>query len=79
MATCDAYLHHLRDAPFCPRRWLRVAQLAGIRPELGANGQLVIAVADDAESADVVLLMSWLEEHRDEVAVHLSQTVHNLH
>jgi len=79
MATCEAYLHHLRDAPFCPRRWLRVARLAGIRPDLKDNGQLAIAVEDDAQTADVVLLLSWLEEHRDEVAVYLSQTVRNLH
>lgn len=79
MSCSEAYLYHIKDAPFDPAKWVRAALIAGIRFEVRQDGWLSVDVPDDAEATDVLLLMGWLEDHQQELANYLSEDLRTLH
>lgn len=74
MTSDDAYLCYIKDPPFDPEKWVRAALLAGMRPELREDGRLAVEVLEEADQLDVRLLMGWLTDHYDELALYLVES-----
>ncbi|MDJ0948279.1 MAG: hypothetical protein QNJ94_05095 [Alphaproteobacteria bacterium] len=78
MITRDACLYEQEGLPFDPEKWVTAALMAGLKLELRPDGWLVVDVMD-AETSDAILLMGWLGENHEELALYLAnmaQTVH---
>ena len=78
MITEDAYLYETEGHPFDPEKWVTAALVAGLKLELRSDGWLVVDVMD-AEASDAILVMGWLGDNHEELALYLAkmdQTIH---
>ncbi len=78
MITEDAYLYETEGVSFDPEKWVTAALVAGLKLELRSEGWWVVD-GMDAEASDAILLMGWLGDNHEELALYLAtmdQTIH---